>query len=535
MASAASAAATRFVCPNLPHKTQDLFQLSGRIHDAFARKNFDEFRSFFPEIEAYMELMRPGEVAMLTNHLARLPPGIQRANDVDRIWRRVSEHVHDILVDCEGHTLSIMLNAFAVGKRTDDKKVLYQLVDLLPQRVGDMNARSVCMVINAFARLEITHDAAMEALVGQVQNLAPTFNSIDVATVTNGLAKLNYPNAAEIFEMLPVAELIPKCSPSHVSMIANAYSRIRCKDEKILRLLAERAYELTENGRKPYPADFLPSLVHALAVRFNFTPTPLVRTVACTLPFVAYELTLADVVLSIPALARMSELATMEGWSEEIVQRIARDMTKFHGHALGGILYALAKLGVGKLDFWEPALTYLCDVCLPKGDLWTMERYSALSLVLSSEIVQSTGGLRFFDAVSETCEKHTWTPRAVASQAFAYAKHDLMDTRVFDFFAETAEKALRSNGEWTAMDCAQFIWAIAKLDLRYPELLLLFDHYIADNKAIFTDRAFDIIFSSFAQLEFQPKRLRDEFVEFGLTKGKIPRLLGSEEIMADDM
>lgn len=234
----------------------------------------------------------------------------------------------------------------------------------------------------------------------------------------------------------------------------------------------------------------------------------------------------------------MTDLLECTGWSEEILARIQRDKRKFHGHALSGILYAFAKVRVGSLEFWDDLLTYLSHVCLPNGDLWTMERYSSLSLVLIPEIVQSTGGMRFFDAVSETCENHqSWTPRAVANQAFAYAKNDLMDLRVFDFFVSTIPQALASDDEvenWKPMDCAQFIWALARLDLRYPDILPEFDAYIGNRRGTFGHRALDIIFTSMRHLEFRPQHLIDEYTEFELKKGTRQDLAGPEEVLADD-
>merc|ERR1719193_198924 len=480
-----------------------------------------------------MELLRPGEVAMLANHLARFPDSMQRAEDVTSIWNSISRHIRNLIVDCEAHTLSIMLNAYAVAKRIDDEVVIEALCNLIPSRVRDMNARTCCMVINAFARLKVNHPVALEALIRQAESIAPTFNAIDVATFANGLAKIEHPNSKDLVKMLPLKQNIHNFSASHIAMVANALARIGHRDEELLRMIAERANVLTNNGTKPFPTHFLASTVHAMAMRLNFAPLPLVRTVVCTLPKAADEFTIADVVLIAPVLAKASLLKTMDKeWSIPIVQRVKRDMRKFRGNAFCGILYSFAKIEIADLDFWSHALEYLCDVCLRKEDLWTMERYASLSLVMSREVAESPSGSRFFDTLSETCESHTWTPRAVANQALAYAKHDIMDAPIFDFFAATAVKSLRKGDEWKPIDCAQLLWAIGRFDLHYPELFSTFDDYIASRKDDFTEKSFDIIFTTFARLEVEPQRLEEEFLEFKLTKGKSPRLLLSEEVMA---
>lgn len=163
------------------------------LHDAFLQGDWPAFRAYLPEIEAYMELLRPGEAAMLANHLARAPSYMKYADDVERMWQKIKEHAEDILCDCEGHTVSILLNAYAIGKRVD-RDMIDRMQKLVTLRASDMDARSCCMVMNAFARLEATDNTdAIEAVVTQVKTLAPQFNSLDCATASNALAKMQLP------------------------------------------------------------------------------------------------------------------------------------------------------------------------------------------------------------------------------------------------------------------------------------------------------------------------------------------------------
>eukprot|EP00392_Amoebophrya_sp_AT5.2_P004672 g4680.t1 len=329
-----------------------------------------------------------------------------------------------------------------------------------------ISARSTALLINAFGRLQVRQDAMLplvaryvvECLIpleltdhsqlrqedhdlqlhGQEVNFCSPLclNAIDVATMVNGFAKLDFYDEI-LFNRLPYERVLGSFEQTHLAMVANALGKVGFRDS-------------VSSGSKKYRPDFsknyldasyMPSIVHALVMKLGQAENEDLRR-ACFLSLLRVDATkfeMCDLVLLLPCLPQLfpaaagevgalvsggtraavgvprtpsnpSDFTSTSSEPPSVAEAVTplflhaaseQNITAFKGQALATVAWAAARLRVEHWGFWKASLLQLAaqireSSCSSRhaaagGSVLDMQRFGTLLFHLSPRILTAGG------------------------------------------------------------------------------------------------------------------------------------------------
>eukprot|EP00913_Durusdinium_trenchii_P015822 g14869.t2 len=221
---------------------------------------------------------------------------------------------------------------------------------------GQMEARNLAMVVNAFSKLRRRErwarstgrdEELMGAISFQLKSSARALNAVDLATVANGYARLWLHDAE------PLIDALPSCSIQNLAMIAHAYGRFFRRDEPLLLALCRQLLERQRRCGEVIPAENMGSIVHAYATRLRFCPEEFLRVVEHSLPKVVMQMELPDTILTVAALKNMpKESFDFPRIRGPVFAQCLKFMPKLMSSGLVSVMAAAVHLEHENPQFW---------------------------------------------------------------------------------------------------------------------------------------------------------------------------------------
>jgi len=371
-------------CVMASYSPQQVLRLVAHMHEAFSLQNFARFRSLCEPFLLLLRFMRPTEVAMTLNHLAhaRLLDGA--------LWQPISDALPALYVDADTKAVSIAANAYARAllKHESALEAIARCTQTLASH-GRLDARSVAMLINAYSKLRAHNVALMNTLMEQLPTLRCSLNAQDLANVANGLARMTMHNE-QLFDTLrgPLIRTMSDFDAQNLAMIVNAYARMLRRDDQVLSVIASEIRRRCEKGQR-LSAKYLPSMVHAYAVKLSCQSEDFARAVEISLPEAIEYMGRADLVLTVPSLRFMSGLEATPFFRRQVFGQCVSRLSELTYNAVVSILEAAVALRHDDGAFWAAALSH-CEASLGQEN-WLPRYLALLSGVVSERWVSADG------------------------------------------------------------------------------------------------------------------------------------------------
>eukprot|EP00971_Amphidinium_carterae_P172205 3414131-Amphidinium_carterae.1 len=224
-------------------------QFISTIARAASRDNRAELYelSTSPQFQRHFKLLRPNEITMILHHWARLQI------DDNRLWRRVSAEMPQLLIDPTPVALGILGTAHArVSMKDAAVFSRLQASALRLLSLGRMDGHSAGMLLSSFSSVRC-HDAALFQALGD--SLAKQHDNVDAvgfATIFNAFGRVAQPHTA-LFAALrsPMLASMEVMDRQHLAMLAHSHAALSlCHDKEVLTKMTDRVLQacLEETG-----------------------------------------------------------------------------------------------------------------------------------------------------------------------------------------------------------------------------------------------------------------------------------------------
>eukprot|EP00927_Polykrikos_kofoidii_P076732 TRINITY_DN73772_c0_g1_i1.p1 TRINITY_DN73772_c0_g1~~TRINITY_DN73772_c0_g1_i1.p1 ORF type:complete len:556 (+),score=64.17 TRINITY_DN73772_c0_g1_i1:51-1670(+) len=403
---------------------QQMLLLGADFHRAFKAGDKGWMRTLSVSIIDHLHLFRPSEISMVLNHLAH-----SRVLDTD-IWEPISDVLPDLFIDVDAKSVAVAMNAYARASLAHDAAL--QALISWGKRLSEeraMDGRAGAMLVNGVSRLRVRCPELMEGLVDSFLMDVVSLNEIDLATIANAYARFAM-QQPRLFDVLrkPMMHSMRKFSVQNLAMLANAHARLQRRDEELLGVVAAELKRHCDGG-KPIRENLLPSIIHAFAVRLSITPLDLIAVVEHSLPRVVSQMLISDLLLTVPPLAQIPGFRATPELRDPVFARVEAVLYELTDNALASMMSAAAKMRHTRPCFWDSCFG-ACEALFSRSGHQMEGRHIAL----------------FSDAVAEAWTRHVPPPFSAD-----------MKSRIFCQLAEVACREgmqafpdVRSLAEFTA-------------------------------------------------------------------------------------
>ncbi|CAK9094569.1 unnamed protein product [Durusdinium trenchii] len=379
---------------------QQILRLCSHFHRAFLQKDKGQLIALASELQRHGHLLRPAEVSMALNHFAH-----SKILD-EALWTTFSETLIQSYIEVDCKALGLAANAYARAMLQHEETLTFlaRQVEAVAWK-GQMEARNLAMVVNAFSKLRRRDEELMGAISFQLKSSARALNAVDLATVANGYARL-WLHDAEVFEAMqePLIDALPSCSIQNLAMIAHAYGRFFRRDEPLLLALCRQLLERQRRCGEVIPAENMGSIVHAYATRLRFCPEEFLRVVEHSLPKVVMQMELPDTILTVAALKNMpKESFDFPRIRGPVFAQCLKFMPKLMSSGLVSVMAAAVHLEHENPQFWTQI--FWQGAASLRGSTWPAAPAAALALLLvelQGSALAKTEMVRLQEALAES-------------------------------------------------------------------------------------------------------------------------------------
>lgn len=366
------------------YSAQQMLRLQSDFHRAFVQGDAATLRSYCETMLLHIHLLRPTEAAMVLNHMA------QAKMTDSRFWQPFSDAFPHIFIDVDDKAVGIAANAY--GRVMLKHDAALNTLSVWARRLasrGRMDGKPMAMVVNGFSRLRVRDQALMDLLATQLVRRADELNEVDIATIMNAYARLVLNNDA-LFEALeePTRRCMSRFTGQNLAMIANAHARLQRPNDELLSLVTAELRAQCERGR-PVPANLLPSIVHALVSRLEFCPPDLTQVVQYSLPRVIANMEKSDVVLTVPPLAHMLGLRADVDFCGPVFGRCLEVMGKLTHGAMTSLVHTASQLLYSSPAFWREAVRQ--TTAAMSCSTWEGKYVATLTFSVAKVVISSRG------------------------------------------------------------------------------------------------------------------------------------------------
>ncbi|CAE8594760.1 unnamed protein product [Polarella glacialis] len=378
-ASGVSARAVSAAPVQEDYTPQQVLRLCTHLHSAFVSNDKARLRALGLSLVPMLHLLRPSEVSIALNHFAHA-----KVLDMN-LWQPISDMLPEVFIDPDCKALGLAANAYARASLKHEAALAF-IADSARALAnqGNMEGRNVAMLINGYSKLRVRHPGLMEVLSQQLIPRVKELNEIDLATVANGFARMAVADS-QLFDALrePTAQAMEKFSVQNLAMLANAHARIMRRDTALLDLVAAELHKRSVAKGQPIAAKYLPSIVHAFAMKLSLCPPDLVQVVEFSLPRVIGQMEKSDVILTVPSLVHIPSLCAPPDFRNPVFNHCLSIMPELTGNAVVSILEAALFLRHDCQDFWRGSLQH-CEASLSRnGASWELKYVSTLALLVA--------------------------------------------------------------------------------------------------------------------------------------------------------
>ncbi|CAE7595079.1 unnamed protein product [Symbiodinium natans] len=350
------------------------------FHRAYVAGDHAKLRELNPWILQKLHLLRPREVAMVLNHLAFLQV-------LDHsFWQTVSDRVPEILISSDMVCLSLMVNAYARGALKHEATLQFLAAEVMQMaaRGGEyLPPRTISMVVNGMSKLRIRDEKLMKTMSIHARSAVADMTEVDLSMVANAYARL-WINDQKLFDALeePVKRAMPRFTILHLTALAHAHGRLLRRDEEMLQAIASTLWQRCESSQEAVDALNLSATMHAFATRLAFSSSDFVKVVEFSLPQVIEEMSISDFVLTVCAARRIEGLAPSRRLCEPLFRHSLHLLRELQASAVVNILELAAQLQHDSSEFWQTMLSH-CATMLETSRFYEAQHISTLALLLA--------------------------------------------------------------------------------------------------------------------------------------------------------
>ncbi|KAF4740885.1 hypothetical protein FOZ62_018978 [Perkinsus olseni] len=502
----------------------DIQALVGAVHTDYYGNSRERMVSRAPELMHFMAAMRPGELGLVSHHFAKM--GYREKG----FWAEVSRAVMEYgMVDPVAWDVACIVNAFATIDYYDEKCILF-LADQLRTVVGTIDHITISVLLHGLGRLNeprkvgehrgrSSHRIPKEALDSFLDTcgdwIMANRGNLKVCAMgqsMQGFAKLKY-YRDDLFTALAekVREMAREFNLAQLSMVINAMARSLTHDweaEEAVCLRLETILAEMDDSQLPEASNFIAGILTAfLKLEADCHPT-LEETILRHLPRFMPLLSMTDIVLTVPSLARLVQVVPQREFLEAIFNGKCRQyITAYEKEGLGGIMLTAQRLGFTyDICWWEEAVEQAITT-INRGRWKGLTAASVIYAVarlgvisensnVSTEILTQFKNMRkrLFKSVSPVLPDQVtdWHPRAVTTLLTACVKTDYCDK---ELARALFDRAFATLHQYNAKDISQLISAMGVFEVAHGNLIRAIEQRF-ETKALVMDPGLTAVFQT---------------------------------------
>ncbi|KAF4692886.1 hypothetical protein FOZ60_012388 [Perkinsus olseni] len=447
----------------------DIQALVGAVHTDYYGNSRERMFSRAPELMHFMAAMRPGELGLVSHHFAKMGyqgerllgggipggDGLMPSPTID-------------YYDEKGSSILQGADFFMTGGPFLSRRpcILF-LADQLRTVVGTIDHITISVLLHGLGRLNeprkvgehrgrSSHRIPKEALDSFLDTcgdwIMANRGNLKVCAMgqsMQGFAKLKY-YRDDLFTALAekVREMAREFNLAQLSMVINAMARSLTHDweaEEAVCLRLETILAEMDDSQLPEASNFIAGILTAfLKLEADCHPT-LEETILRHLPRFMPLLSMTDIVLTVPSLARLVQVVPQREFLEAIFNGKCRQyITAYEKEGLGGIMLTAQRLGFTyDICWWEEAVEQAITT-INRGRWKGLTAASVIYAVarlgvisensnVSTEILTQFKNMRkrLFESVSPVLPDQVtdWHPRAVTTLLTACVEDRLLRQR----------------------------------------------------------------------------------------------------------
>ncbi|EER16436.1 hypothetical protein Pmar_PMAR021034 [Perkinsus marinus ATCC 50983] len=352
----------------------DVQALVGAVHTDFYDKARERMFARAPELIHFMPAMRPGELGLVSHHFAKM--GYKQ----EGFWKEVSRVVLEYgMVDPVAWDVACVVNAFATIDYYDEKCILF-LADQLLTVVGTIDHITISVLLHGLGRLNEPRkvgehrgrassrlpkkalDAFLDTCGDWILANRRELKVCAMGQSMQGFAKLKY-YKEDLFTALVsgVREMASEFNLSQLSMVINAMARSLTHDweaEEAICLRLETILSEMNESELPEVSNFIAGILTAFLRLEADCHQTLEESILRHLPRFMPLLSMTDIVLTVPSLARLVQVVPHKEFLEAIFNGKCREyIASYEKEGLGGIMLTAQRLGFTyDVGWWEEAV-----------------------------------------------------------------------------------------------------------------------------------------------------------------------------------
>ncbi|KAF4671894.1 hypothetical protein FOL47_001115 [Perkinsus chesapeaki] len=482
------------------NRITDIQALVGAVHTDFYKNARERMFSRAPELMHFMAAMRPGELGLVSHHFARMG---YREKD---FWNEVSRSVMEYgMVDPVAWDVACVVNAFASIDYYDEKCILF-LANQLRIVVPTIDHITISVLLHGLGRLNeprkvgqhrgrVSQRIPQEALDSFLDTCAEWIlanrSNLKVCAMgqsMQGFAKLKHYREDLFLALAEEVRVMAKdFNLAQLSMVINSMARSLTHDweaEEAICVRLEKLLSEMDESQLPEASNYIAGILTAfLKLEADCHPT-LEATILRYLPRFMPQLSMTDIVLTVPTLARLVQVVPHREFLEAIFNGKCREnIGSYEKEGLGGIMLTAQRLGFTyDVQWWEDAVAQATAMIrrgqwkglTVAGVIYAVARLGVVAenSNVTSEVLGEFKNLRkrFFEDVSSALPGQTadWHPRAVTTLLTACVKTDYCDPEIARALFDRAKATLH---QYNAKDISQLISAMGVFEVSHPELI----------------------------------------------------------------